>query len=1006
MKPAKQQNEKNKKLRPLRIILIAVITFFVALGIVLLLLVPAYISSDTGRNTILAKINQSVQGKTDFASLSMSWFKGINLTDFAYDDDFGLTSVRIKNISTRPHYAAILTGNLSFGKTVVDEPMVSIDLRKRPAAAIAARPSEEKAPAPLLPVNKMDLFINNGDVKVTDTKSNTVHLAQINSRLDLRGPDKTNSFTADMLVADSGTATPLHSEGAINPTKISGDLAVEVNNLQLTALAPLFDLANLEIDAKGLLTANIKTQFSNSSLQNLTGTAAGSNIDVGGAALKGDRFKTSTLNLDVQMTQQKDLISIDKLSLATDWARVEAAGKIPTDLTSLSQFTEPKAAYDLKAAVDVDLPAVANQMPNILKLKPGTTITSGKLSGNISRTTQADKAQIAADLRITNLAGLVDRQRVAISEPIEAQAVITSDKSAVNFEKLQATSSFAQIKCTGTEKLLAYQATADLQKLQSELGSFLNLGGYKTAGLVTSTGKISTADETINLTGNSTIQNLHLTTPDGQTASEPQADLNMSLDISRKTNDISIKTLACTAGFGDVRIDGGFLPAEKSAKPLSLPITADVDLAKVRPFAMLSSSYPQKLLLSGNAASKLRISIDDQTTKIFTDSTQIQNFSYGTPKTGQVALGLVTAKLDLSAGPDKTTALFDISNPSIKLKGNFNTETARQQTTMTAKADCDYDWKLVGQLLSAFMPEELAIEGKNKTTLEFATSYPAHKPDQLWANLNTKPLNVAFDKAQYRGFTATEPSQIQVQVNNGVLTIPQFSIKVNEGTFSFAGKADFKQTPTVLRTPGPLNILQNVKIDERVSVKLLQYISPIFKDVDRISGTASFSAQTLAIPLKGATKKDLELDGTFSVSDMRLASPIFSVIQKIKGTGSEDSLIQLHPTNITAKDALIKYDNMQLDVGNNPFNFVGRTDLITRSIEGSKVITPYTSGKTIRIGEENTPGRWTVPFKGTYDNPQVDMSKLLQDNLGNIIERGLKEADIDVNSIGDILKNL
>jgi hypothetical protein len=295
-----------------------------------------------------------------------------------------------------------------------------------------------------------------------------------------------NTFAADILIADSGTPTPLHAEGAINPTKISGQLAVEVNQMDLDKLSPLFDLADVQLDAKGLLTANIKTSFKDSKLQNLTGTATGSNIDVGGPAVKGDRFKTSALNLDVAMAQQKDFYNVEKLSLTTDWAKLNAAGKVPTDLKSLSRFTEPRADYDLKATLDVDLPAVANQMPNTLGLESGTTLTSGKLTGNVSRTTQADKAQIQADFQIANLAGLVNGKQVAISEPIEAQALINSDKSTVNFEKLQAASSFAQVKCTGTEKLLAYEASVNLQKLQSELGSFINLGGYKTAGLVTS----------------------------------------------------------------------------------------------------------------------------------------------------------------------------------------------------------------------------------------------------------------------------------------------------------------------------------------------------------------------------------------------------------------------------------------------------------------------------------------------------------------------------------------
>lgn len=1009
MKLQKKQDEKSKKHKPLKIILTLIISLIVLLVIVIAVVVPAYISSDSGRKTILSKINQSVEGKMDFASLSMSWFKGVSLTNFAYDDNFGQTSVRIKRISTTPKYGAILAGNLAFGQTIVDEPKISIDLRKRPAPKTAEKPSGEKTTAELkLPVSRIDLQINDGDVRITDTKSNTIHLAGIDSSVNLKGPERMNTFAADMLLVDSETQTPLHAEGTINPTKISGELAVEVNQMNLNMLAPLFDLADVQLDAKGLLTANIKTSFKDSKLQNLTGTANGSNIDVGGPALKNDRFKTSALNLDVQMERQKDLFNVDKLTLTTDWAGIDAAGKLPTDIKALSEFTKPGTDYDLKATVDVDLPAVANQMPNTLKLEPGTTITSGKLSGNINRTTQAEKAQIQVDFRITNLAGLVDKKSVALSEPIEAQALISSDKSTVSFEKLQATSSFAQLKCTGTDKLLAYEANVNLQKLQSELGSFIKLGGYKTAGLVTSTGKITSADDTINVAGNSKIQNLHLTTPDGQTASEPQADIAMNLDIQRQTSDIKINSLSGAGAFGKLEIKNALLPAEKKPnKPLVLPIDAQVDLAKIRPFLMLSSAYPKKLHMTGIATSKLNISLGEQTTKINTDSTQIQDFSYSTPGTGQVVLGLVTAKLDATVGPEKSAVTFDLVNPQINAKGNFNIETAGNTRTMTAKADCDYDWKIVSTMLSAFMSGELKIEGQNKTNIDLSTTWPADKPEKLLANMSSKPIKVSFDSAEYRGFKVTEPSQIAVQFNKGLLDIPKFAMKVNEGIFAYAGQADFTKEKVLLTLSEPMQILKDVKLNKEISFRLLEKIFPIFSGAQKVSGLANFNCRTMEIPLSGADKKDLALDGTFSVNNLLLESSIFDAVQKYFGKQGRYNKMEILPTRIIAKNGMVTYDNMQLNASNTPFNNIGNINLITKSIEGSMIITPYTMGRTINVGQEDTPGRFRVSLKETYDNPQLDFGKTVEQNIGNVIEGILKEKvkDGDFGGLEDILKN-
>src|SRR3972149_6216680 len=83
---------------------------FIILALIILmafLLIPPLVSSEKGRETILAKINDAISGRLVFASLSMGWVKGVKLTELRYNDDAGRTSVKVKQIATRPHYASI-----------------------------------------------------------------------------------------------------------------------------------------------------------------------------------------------------------------------------------------------------------------------------------------------------------------------------------------------------------------------------------------------------------------------------------------------------------------------------------------------------------------------------------------------------------------------------------------------------------------------------------------------------------------------------------------------------------------------------------------------------------------------------------------------------------------------------------------------------------------------------------------------------------------------------------
>jgi hypothetical protein len=92
-------------------------------------------------------------------------------------------------------------------------------------------------------------------------------------------------------------------------------------------------------------------------------------------------------------------------------------------------------------------------------------------------------------------------------------------------------------------------------------------------------------------------------------------------------------------------------------------------------------------------------------------------------------------------------------------------------------------------------------------------------------------------------------------------------------------------------------------------------------------------------------------------------------------------------------DGYLRYDDMQIDVGDNPFNFGGVIGL-DKSLNMT-VILPYTlDGETVRVGEEGVASRITVPLKGTVDGPEVDLGKLtellLRQRGQELLRRGLE----------------
>jgi len=339
------EDETTTKIKPrkksVKRVLLLVLGLAVLLIVVLFLLAPVFISSQSGRRMILARINSSVTGETDFADLSMGWLKGITIDDFSFNDDAGGISVQVRQIAAKPQYASLLTGGLSLGRTLIDKPNVAINLKEpqQPQAGNREQqPSEDSRTGPIaLPVSRMELVLNDGSFKVTDPKAGSVSLSQINSTLNLQPPGQQTDFSLNMIVAQAGKPAKIEVASGVTPSKqdgwsltgTSGDLTVDVNGLDLESLGPIFALAGVQVDAKGLLSGQVKSKIKDGKMENLAADFKGRNLDITAEQLKGDRLRTSTLEADVKLSQAAETIKIDNLQLKSDWASVTAGGSVP-----------------------------------------------------------------------------------------------------------------------------------------------------------------------------------------------------------------------------------------------------------------------------------------------------------------------------------------------------------------------------------------------------------------------------------------------------------------------------------------------------------------------------------------------------------------------------------------------------------------------------------------------------------------------------------------------------
>jgi hypothetical protein len=996
-KKSKSGLRKKTSTRILKLVLLLIVVLIV----LVFLLVPVFMSSEKGRRLILSKINDSIAGQIDFADLSMGWFKGIKVSDLGFKDRVGQISAQVKQVTTKPHYVSIIMGNLSFGETSIDQPKVYINLQNQPVVepVVKAQPVPSKAGYIAL---VMDVAINDGNLKVTDSKARTVELSQINSRLNLRPPGRQTDFDINLaVVGQKAEPSPIHAAGQIKPgtTKkgwtlkgTTGDLTVEVNDLDLESLGPIFELAKIEVQAKGLVSADVNAVIKDGKFENLSGLVKAKNLDVSGPVLNGDQLKTSQLDVAVKLKSQEQLINIEKLQLDSDWLVAKAGGMVPTTFSSWSDLLTSESDYSLDADFDLNVASILSQMPNTFGIKEATKVTSGKLSGNI----KANRGRLNGQANLTGLAGIVEDKKLALSEPLTAKLQISADNKKINFDALDVSAAFAKINASGPLEKLKYNGNVNLEKLLSEFGQFVDLGPYKIAGEISEQGTLSIGKDKVTGVGSAQVKKLSITSSDGVTAQEPMADIKFAFAMDRQSNVLTFDSLQANASLGQVNIEQAVYPiGPKPTVPMHLDISAkNIDLGKAKPFAVLFASLPQETQLAGIAESKISVSSDKKIYKITTDSTKIKALKLTSPGKKPFEANEASLSFKAEVNPeDKSVNIkeLQLESPQIKIrKGEFNQSTDAGKTKLSGRAECEYDWSAVSAVAAPYLPEGLTLQGKRKDAVNFVSEYPSGQTDKLMANLTTK-AKLGFERAGYMGLDFG-PTDVDINIQKGLLNIPPFVTTVNEGQFNFAGQADFRQKPTQFKIAKPMQLMKNIKINDQTTKNLLRYLNPIFADAVNVSGIANFSCEQLIIPFSAAAKKQTEVVGTISMDKVRLqASDLLGQILTAAGTSARGADITIRPTKFILRDGFLRYDDMQMDVGDNPVNFKGVIGL-DKSLNMT-ITLPYTTrGRTARLGGETSGQRITLPLKGTIDKPQLDLGKLLEGQLKQQLEDQLRKG--------------
>jgi len=525
-----------------------VVVVAVVLVILAFFLFPMFVSSEKGRGVILSRISRSIEGSMDIGNLSMGWSKGIELEDFSFNDAAGLIFFSAKKIAAKPHYLAILFGNLSFGKTIIDQPRIIINLEQRPKKQTEVpKLSTVERPQVLFPIKQIDLEVKAGtaDINLTsqDKSVRNLKISDIQSRIDLKPPGKTSSFDIAMELGDTETSN-ISAKGSLKPpaTKswslrgTTGDFTVNINELDLASLTPLFALAGKDVQAAGKLNADIEVNIDDGRFNKLQADAvlSGFKKKIDGKEV----FVDEPVKINAKIQSDEKAVTIEKLNIESSFCRLDCKGDaeqidyiLNADLKGVQEFAGQFVSfsdYKIKGSISAKGKAIFDE--KMINANGQSTINELVLS-DAKTVTPSTSAQISFDVSADT-----DKDLLTVRA-----AKITADPGEVRIaDALVPLSSLSS-----SELAMDVSANLDLQKLKPFAVLFASLPEeMEIAGIAESKLNITSQKNAYRVVTNSTkITNLKILSPGQEPFDQNEVTLVLDASIDPAQKSVSVEKL-------------------------------------------------------------------------------------------------------------------------------------------------------------------------------------------------------------------------------------------------------------------------------------------------------------------------------------------------------------------------------------------------------------------------------------------------------------------------------
>ncbi len=464
------------------------------LGLGLLWFAPTVVAITELRQQLVPLAMPGFSPKFQIGGAEFSWLSPIELRDVTVRLKDGSTLVTIPKIrSEKSLYQMALSANAP-GPIQIIEPKLTVLLRPDGSNVedvineLSAMPGSGGA-------FRYQIQVSDAQVELIDNMTETKHQLQrvaagVDAARDAKGDYTLDAKTSGEAKVDGHFDIAFAGKlPAPDLLPVTGKLLAKTVDFPLALTERIVARFSPDRQLAGGLNTDLSADWDLSAQRQ--GKVAGK-LGIANGLVIGQPFANSeipplgnvSLGVDAELKQK--LLTVNSCQLSSTPGNMTAKGTVTVPegdvSTWMSQLAAQAETENYEGSTEIELRQLAGLFPQLLRIREGTVVTAGKLTGSVKSSQEGAGHTWQGRADLVDLAATEAGKTLAWQEPIRCQFKFDKTGDQWRLAELVGTSGFAKLTGSGSLDELNVDGTIELGKLTTEIGKFFELSGQRLAG--------------------------------------------------------------------------------------------------------------------------------------------------------------------------------------------------------------------------------------------------------------------------------------------------------------------------------------------------------------------------------------------------------------------------------------------------------------------------------------------------------------------------------------------